>query len=70
MTINAIIYEFIFNPSFDHNLKVIRYIGQTIRKPLIRNNQHLRDIKNKSQEFGYHGLRSQYPENVDWKYNI
>jgi len=70
MTINAIIYEFIFNPSFDHNLKGIRYIGQTIRKPLIRNNQHLRDIKNKSQEFGYHGLRSQYPENVDWKYNI
>jgi len=63
----AIVYEWIFTPSFDHVLKGIRYIGQTIQDLDARTRQHKSDSSRDHKDVGLHALWCAYPHDDHWQ---
>ena len=61
----AIVYEWIFTPPFNHVLKGIRYIGQTIQDLDTRTRQHKSSRDHK--DVGLHALWCAYPYGDHWQ---
>jgi hypothetical protein len=67
VAILAVVYEWIFTPPFDHVLKGIRYIGQTLQDLATRTNKHRSEASRNPKDVGLHALWCAYPHDDHWQ---